>query len=61
MAKFNINSKPKASLKNKNTIKFNMFEGALTGNIFDVVVDTGTCEISLDFSCSDNSQYIGVI
>ena len=38
MAKFNINSKPKASLKNKNTIKFNMFEGALTGNIFDVVL-----------------------
>jgi len=59
MAKFNINSKPKASLKNKNTIKFNMFEGNLTGNIFDDVVET--CVISLDFSCTDNSQYIGII
>jgi hypothetical protein len=47
-----------SSAKNKNVIKVNVYRGTQNGNIFPV---TTFCEIKLDFSCEDNSQYIPVI
>lgn len=57
-----INSSIKNAAKNTNTIKFNKWKGVVNGNIFDPTpYPTAGCEIQLDFSCEDNSQYIGVI
>jgi hypothetical protein len=58
-----INSSINNAAKNTNTIKFNKWKGVVNGNIFEPTpYPTGAgCEIRLDFSCEDNSQYIGVI
>lgn len=48
------------SASNKNVVKVNKFKGVLNGNIFPVSATT-ECDIRLDFSCSDNSQYIPAI
>lgn len=46
-------------------IKLSMYEGKLDGNIFDrqeVVIPEEVCtQNSLDFTCKENSAYIGVI
>lgn len=57
-----IKSSTNNAAKNTNTIKFNKWKGVVNGNIFETTpYPTAGCEISLDFSCEDNSQYIGVI
>lgn len=49
--------------KNTNTIKFNKWKGVVNGNIFEPTPypEVTGCEISLDFSCEDNSQYIPLL
>jgi len=47
-----------------NKIKLNMHKGILSGNIIDDGIEQEIgCELpnALDFSCSDNSQYINLL
>lgn len=60
--KNNINNAASSKIK----IKLNMNGGMLRGNIIDapviIVSPPTSCVINgLDFSCSENSQYIGAI
>lgn len=55
-------------IKAKPRFEFKIFRGnAYLNNNFrsvvlnDLQIDALSCLISLDFSCADNSQYIGVI
>jgi hypothetical protein len=54
-----VDSTTKNTAKNKNTITFNKWKGVVNGNIFEPA--GYGCEIKLDFSCEDNSQYIAAI
>lgn len=53
------------SLKVNNKIKLSMHKGTLAGNIIPIYVQEIEVPIcsdgSLDFSCSDNSEYIPII
>jgi len=49
------------TIKSKNKIKLNMYLGVINGNILDPVIPSECSTNSLDFSCSENSQYIPAI
>lgn len=62
MAKISKTNLFNSSCKIISTIKFNLYKGINNGNIFPPTpYPSETCEIKLDFSCEDNSQYIPVI
>lgn len=46
--------------KTKNSINFNFYKAQKESNILEETISAG-CEIALDFSCEDNSQYIPII
>lgn len=57
-----VNASIGNAAKNTNVIKLNKWKGVINGNIIEPTpYPTAGCEIKLDFSCPDNSQYIGVI
>ncbi len=60
MPKLSPNNITRTTIKNENGINFNSYRGVINGNIFPKTPISG-CEIKLDFSCEDNSQYIPVV
>lgn len=53
-------TKIKNVARGRNKVKLQFYSNTLTGNILDGQITSG-CDIQLDYSCPDNSQYITTI